>query len=201
MIRIWFSLETILNFHTCHKNQHHLNTFKPKTETTKFEKHPLWITWTLFLNLATLWSDRFLWEKETRKRVCTARTYCESGRYICLPDSQVHGANMELIWGRQDPGVPRVGPMIFAICYLSSSIPYEARLNIRISSYQYRNSHYKDKAISRPSYLYNWNNHIWKYRLYIKTGPPNSSDSASHCYPIGHCLKLTITKQQGTNST
>ena len=31
------------------------------------------------------------------------------------PDSNVHGANMEPIWGRQDPGGPHVGPMNFAI--------------------------------------------------------------------------------------
>ena len=31
------------------------------------------------------------------------------------------------------------------------------RLNIRMSSYQYRDSHYKDKTVSRPSYLYNGN--------------------------------------------
>ena len=31
------------------------------------------------------------------------------------PDSKVHGANMEPIWGRQDPGGPHVGPVKFAI--------------------------------------------------------------------------------------
>ena len=31
------------------------------------------------------------------------------------PDSNVHGANMGPIWGRQDPGGPHVGPMNFAI--------------------------------------------------------------------------------------
>ena len=31
------------------------------------------------------------------------------------PDSKVHGANMGLIWGRQDPGGPHVGPMNIAI--------------------------------------------------------------------------------------
>ena len=30
-------------------------------------------------------------------------------------DSKVHRANMGLIWGRQDPGGPHVGPMNFAI--------------------------------------------------------------------------------------
>ena len=31
------------------------------------------------------------------------------------PDSKVHGTNMGLIWGRQHPGGPHVGPMNFAI--------------------------------------------------------------------------------------
>ena len=31
------------------------------------------------------------------------------------PDSKVRGANIGLIWGRQDPGGPNVGPMNFAI--------------------------------------------------------------------------------------
>ena len=31
------------------------------------------------------------------------------------PDSKVHGANMEPIWDRKDPGGPHVGPMNFAI--------------------------------------------------------------------------------------
>ena len=43
-------------------------------------------------------------------------------------------------------------------------------LNIKMSSYQYENSHYKYKTVSWPSYLYNGNNHIWKNRLYIDTG-------------------------------
>ena len=32
-----------------------------------------------------------------------------------FPDSKVHGANMEPIWGRQAPGGPHVGTMNFAI--------------------------------------------------------------------------------------
>ena len=32
-----------------------------------------------------------------------------------IPDSNVRGANMGPIWGRQDPGGPHVGPMNFAI--------------------------------------------------------------------------------------
>ena len=40
---------------------------------------------------------------------------------IGFPDSKVHGANMGLVWGRQDPGGPHVGPMNFAtwVCILS----------------------------------------------------------------------------------
>ena len=37
--------------------------------------------------------------------------------------------------------------------------------------YQYRDSHYKDKTVSWPSYLYNGNSNIWKDRLYVETGP------------------------------
>ena len=32
-----------------------------------------------------------------------------------IPDSNVYGANMGPIWGRQVPGRPYVGPMNFAI--------------------------------------------------------------------------------------
>ena len=32
-----------------------------------------------------------------------------------IPDSKVNVANMGPIWGRQDPGVPQVGPMNFVI--------------------------------------------------------------------------------------
>ena len=39
----------------------------------------------------------------------------ENGIY---PDSKVHGANMGPIWGRQDPGGPRVGHMNFVIWVL-----------------------------------------------------------------------------------
>ena len=38
------------------------------------------------------------------------------------PDSKVHGANMGLIWGWQDPGGPHVGPMNFAI-WVKTKIP------------------------------------------------------------------------------
>ena len=44
------------------------------------------------------------------------KTYClglPEGEYN--PDSNVHGANMGPIWGRQDPGGPHICPMNFAI--------------------------------------------------------------------------------------
>ena len=34
---------------------------------------------------------------------------------VTATDSKIHGAKMGLIWGRQDPGVPHVGRMNFAI--------------------------------------------------------------------------------------
>ena len=37
------------------------------------------------------------------------------GKLSKVSDSKVHGINMEPIWGRQDPGGPRVGPMNFGI--------------------------------------------------------------------------------------
>ena len=45
--------------------------------------------------------------------------------FACIyPDSNVHGANMGPIWGRQDPGGPHVGPMDFAIwvCYVAAEL-------------------------------------------------------------------------------
>ena len=44
-----------------------------------------------------------------------------------LPESKVHGVNMEPIWGRQDPGGPHVGPMYFAIWIGWSASPGWAR--------------------------------------------------------------------------
>ena len=44
------------------------------------------------------------------------RPYGTMGYYY--PDSKVHGSNMGLILGRQDPGWPNVGPMNFVIWVL-----------------------------------------------------------------------------------
>ena len=49
------------------------------------------------------------------------------------PNSKVHGANMGLTWGRQDPGAPHVGPMKLAI-----RVYYETfRFNLSIYIYIY----------------------------------------------------------------
>ena len=45
------------------------------------------------------------------------------------------------------------------------------RLNIKIPSNQYRNSFYKGKAVSGPTYLYNENIYIRKGSLYVETEP------------------------------
>ena len=42
-------------------------------------------------------------------------SFCTGHSSYTIPDSKVHGANMEPIWGRQDPGGLHVGPMNFAI--------------------------------------------------------------------------------------
>ena len=38
-------------------------------------------------------------------------------------------------------------------------------------SYQYRDSHYKNKMVSRPSYFYNGNAYTGKMVFYIETAP------------------------------
>ena len=48
----------------------------------------------------------------------------QDGAYYGSPYSKIHGANMEPIWGRQDPGGPHVGPMNFAI-WVSIATPVE----------------------------------------------------------------------------
>ena len=45
------------------------------------------------------------------------------------------------------------------------------RLNKKIPSYRYKDSHYKGNTVSRPSYLYNGNSYTWKYGLQIEKGP------------------------------
>ena len=47
--------------------------------------------------------------------IATSEGFSHSSALAMDPDSKVYGANMGLIWGRQDPGGPHVGPMNFAI--------------------------------------------------------------------------------------
>ena len=56
------------------------------------------------------------------KKVChkvQAREVPQGPVLHYCPDSKVHWINMGPIWGRQDPGGPHVGPMNFAIGWLS----------------------------------------------------------------------------------
>ena len=48
---------------------------------------------------------------------------------------------------------------------------FDGRLIITTQSYQFRDSHYRDMTLLRPTYFYNWNNHTQKDSLYIETGP------------------------------
>ena len=47
------------------------------------------------------------------------------------------------------------------------------RLNIRMSFYKYRDSHVKDKTVSRPSYLKRGNPHTWERRSLYWDGALN----------------------------
>ena len=55
-------------------------------------------------------------------------------------------------------------------------------LNIKIPSHQCRDSHCKDKRVSRPSYINNGNPHTWKDCLYVETGPYIPSHRAAWLY-------------------
>ena len=52
-------------------------------------------------------------EAPDQQRHRSGDTGCWTNEYV--PDNKVHGANMEPVWGRQDPGGPDVGPMNFVI--------------------------------------------------------------------------------------
>ena len=57
------------------------------------------------MGMRTTWTDY----------IATAKQNTSSHRTYVIHDSNVHGANMGPIWGRQDPGGPHVGPMNIAI--------------------------------------------------------------------------------------
>ena len=54
------------------------------------------------------------------------------------------------------------------------AVIHKGRFKIKMFSYQYRDSHLKDKTVSRPSYLYNANPHTWKDCFCIDTGPKST---------------------------
>ena len=67
------------------------------------------------------------------------------------------------------------------------------RLSIKMSSYQYRHPHLKDKTVSRPSYLKHGNPHTWE-SLYTETGPwsrtywgPGLGRLVSAAVDLAHC--------------
>ena len=62
--------------------------------------------------------------------------------------------------------------------------------NIKMSSYQYRKSHYGDKTILRPSYLHNGISYTGKTTSYIESGPwffPSSPIMHLWKSPCEHC--------------
>ena len=79
-------------------------------------------------------SHCFTWVKEVRNEPCTWRysvTWKHSHRRnSCFCPTNLYIQNMYRRW-------------------------YGSRLNIKTPSYQYRNSHYEDMTVSRPSHLYN----------------------------------------------
>ena len=68
----------------------------------------------------------------------------------------------------------------------------ERCLKIKMLSYQYRNSHYKDKTTSRLSYLYEGNSYTRKDGLHIETAP----EFVASCLEIVTCV-TTLSIQIG----
>ena len=61
-------------------------------------------------------------------------------------------------------------------CHLCNVLSPGGRLDIKMS-FQYRDPHDKDKTVSRPSYLYRGNPHIWERQsLYWNGGPAIPAD-------------------------
>ena len=57
------------------------------------------------------------------------------------------------------------------------SIIHLGCVNIKMSSYQCRESHYEDKTVSPPPYIYDGNIYTWKDDLYIDTEPESGDPS------------------------
>ena len=61
---------------------------------------------------------------------------------------------------------------------------------IKPTYFQYGISHYKDKMVSRSSYLHNGNSHTWKYRLCIESRPSYQRPMVSFCWNNGQNATL-----------
>ena len=80
----------------------------------------------------------------------------------------------------------------------------DGRPSKRMSSYQYRDPQFKDKAVSRPPYLYNGKPHTWKHSLHIEMGPwfkSMTGNSIMEVHDVGHrslkhgeCMSINATK-------
>ena len=94
-----------------------------------------------------------------------------------IPDREM----IDRLWENAEPN----GVSIFL--RLGSSpkiINHLCRFNIMMSSYQYRDSHYKDKRVSRQSYLHNGHPHTSKDRLYVETGPSSLMGPGMCCHTL-----------------
>ena len=63
-------------------------------------------------------------------------------------------------------------------------------MSMKISSYQYRNSHYKNKTVSRPSHLYNGNHYYWKTIFILRRGPGETNPSNSKMFYISMAVDV-----------
>ena len=88
---------------------------------------------TILRKISNFYSNtRFFWSPESGISINfpTMLTFCPETRNCQYPDSKVHRADMEPIWGRQDPGGPHVDLMNFVI-WLHLYIGYGFGLNVR----------------------------------------------------------------------
>ena len=108
--------------------------------------------------------------------------------YACFvgytPDSKVHRANRGPIWGRQDQGGPRGGPISFAICDPFSIWDYGITMYVHIlgwlplighiSLYVIHQSIFYTRCLKRAAYscqITQW--HIAQTRMKVDSGPLN----------------------------
>ena len=85
---------------------------------------------------------------------------------------------------------------VYSTRWLSWLLCSGERLNTMMSSYQYRDSHYKDKTVSWTSFLYNANLYTWKDCLYVETGTWCITSSEHQ-----QLLYLTVQMHSKTNAS